>query len=171
MKVDRSGCRADLLAAVRLPSHQEVVLRAACDGLVELKERAAADELASLLDQPSSAIRRAILIGAIARLKPDDSTLFERLGKQLDNRRANVRQATVEALVGLGDPKAIEVLLARRDKAEDSSRMLRAIDEGVATLRTKEQTIEKLTKQIDDLRSQNRDIEQRLKKLEATQKK
>jgi hypothetical protein len=36
VKIDRGGCRGELVAALRTPSHQDVILRAACDGLVEL---------------------------------------------------------------------------------------------------------------------------------------
>ena len=171
VKVDRSGCRAELLAALRTPSQQEVILKAACDGLVELKDRASGDEIASLLDQSNSALRRTVLIGALARLKTDDPKVVERLDKQLDNRRASVRQATIESLVALGDPRAIDVLQARRDKEEDSSRLLRALDEGITTLRAKELDFEKLKTEIESLRSENRKLDERLKKLEDVQKK
>jgi aminopeptidase N len=170
-KTDRSGCRADLLAALKTPSHQDVILRAARDGLVDLKDRAAADDISALLEQPTTEMRRTILIGGLARLKPDDPAVLEQLGKQLDNRRVPVRQAAIEALVSTGDPRAIDVLQKRREKEEDSSRMLRAIDDGVTTLRTKEHDIEKLSKEIDTLKSQNRSLEDRLKKLEEAQKK
>jgi HEAT repeat protein len=149
----------------------ENILSAACNALVDLKDRAAADDIASLLEQPTSAMRRTILTGALARLKTDDPTVFEQLGKQLDSRRSQVRQATIQALVNTGDPRAIDVLLKRREKEEDSSRMLRAIDDGVATLRTKEHNYEVLTKEVDALKSQNRSLEDRLKKLEEAQKK
>jgi aminopeptidase N len=170
-KVDRNGCRADLIAALKTPSHQEVILRAACDGLVDLKDRSSADEIAKLLDQPVSAQRRAALTGALARLKPDDRAVAERLHKQLDNRRGNVRQATIDALVAMGDPAAIEVLLARRAKNEDPSRILRALDEGIEKLRAKENNLDSLNKELDTLRTQNRQLEERLKKLESAQKK
>jgi len=170
-KIDRSGCRADLLAALKTPSHQEVILSAACAGLADLKDRSAADEISSLLEQQTTPLRREILIGELARLKPDDPSTIERLEKQLDNRRAFVRQSAVQALVATGDPRAIDVLQKRRDKAEDSSRLLRAIDDGIATLRTKEHNLEQLTKEIDTLKSQNRSLEDRLKKLEDAQKK
>src|SRR5262249_42135290 len=71
-KIDRSGRRPELLAALRTPSHLENILSAACNALVDLKDRAAADDIASLLEQPTSAMRRTILTGALARLKTDD---------------------------------------------------------------------------------------------------
>jgi aminopeptidase N len=170
-KVDKSGGRTELLAALRTPSHQEVVLKAACDGLVDVKDRASADEMSAQLDQSTSALRSSILIGAMARLKPDDSATVERLDKQLDNRRGSVRQAAVDTLVSIGDPRAIEVLLARRAKGEDAPRIVRSIDEAVATLRTKEQNIQQLTKEVDTLKAQNQKFEERIKKLEEAQKK
>ncbi len=171
VKIDRNGCRAELLAALRTPSHQDVILKAACDGLVELKDRAAADEMSAMLDQPSSPLRRAILLGSLARLKNDDPTLAEKLDKQLDNNRASVRRAAVDALVSLGDPRAISVLLARRAKEQDPARLIRAIDDGVEELRTKERNIAQLTKEVESLKSQNRSLDERLKKLEEAKKK
>jgi ubiquinone biosynthesis protein UbiJ len=71
----------------------------------------------------------------------------------------------------VGDPRAIQVLLARRAKEQDPARLLRAIDEGVEQLRAKERNLEQLAKEVESLKSQNRSLEERLKKLEAAQKK
>jgi HEAT repeat protein len=171
VKIDRNNCRAELLTALRTTSHQDVVLRAACDGLVELKDRSAASELAAQLDQPATPIHKTILLGALARLKSDDADLFERLGKQLDNTRSSVRRAAIEALVASGDPQAIPILQARRAKEQDPSRLLRTIDEGIEELRTKVRSVEQLTKEVETLKSQNHSLEERIKKLEDARKK
>jgi aminopeptidase N len=171
VKIDRSGCRAELLAALRTPSHQDVILKAACDGLVELKDRAAEEEISTLLDQPGGPMHQAILLGALARLKSDDANVFDRLSKQLDNHRASVRRATIDALVSLGDPRAIAILQARRAKEQDPARLLRAIDDGIEELRTKERNLDALTKEVEALRNQNRLLDERLKKLEDSRKK
>jgi aminopeptidase N len=170
-KVDRTGCRTELLAALKTPSHQEVILKAACDSLVDLKDRSSADEITKQLDVQTTAQRRATLTGALARLKSDDPAVMERLRKQIDNRRANVRSATIDALVATGDPSAIEVLVARREKNEDPLRIVRALDEGIEKLRTTPKEVEQLNKEMDALRTQNRQLEDRIKKLETSQKK
>jgi hypothetical protein len=141
-------------------------LKAACDGLVELKDRSSVDELLALVDQPCTPMHRAVLLGTLARLKSDDLALVERLDKQLDNNRASVRRATIDALVSVGDPRAIQVLLARRAKDQDPARLVRAIDDAVEELRAKEHNIEQLTKEIESLKSQNHTLDELLRKRE-----
>jgi aminopeptidase N len=169
--VDHDGCRADLLAALGVPSYQEVILRAACDGLAEMKDQSAVPVLLALVNQPSSALRRVVFIGALARLKSDDASIVTRLDKQLDNSRPMVRGSAVDALVKLGDPRAIELLVARRAKEKRYGRLSRAIDEALVTLRAKQGTIDELSKQVESLRAQNRLLEERVKKLEESSKK
>ncbi len=135
VKVDRDGCRADLLAALGVPSHREAILQAASEGLVDLKDLSAVPVLLALENQPSSALRRVIVIGALARLKSDDASIVARLDKELDNSRPMVRGSAVDALVKLGDPRAIELLVARRAKEKRYGRLSRAIDKALVTLR------------------------------------
>ena len=59
VKLDRAGSHEVLLAALARDSHQDVVLKAACDGLVELKESSAVEPLAALLEKPLAPSRRA----------------------------------------------------------------------------------------------------------------
>jgi aminopeptidase N len=171
VKIDHDGCRADLILALGVPSYQEVILRAACDGLAELKDQSAVPALLALETQASSAQRRVVLIGALARLKSDDASIVTRLDKQLDNSRPMVRSAAVEALVNLGDPRAIEPLVARRAKEKGYGRLSRAIDEALTKLRAKQGTLDELSKQVESLRNQNRLLEERLQKVEAAIKK
>src|SRR5262249_35852867 len=72
VKVDHDGCRADLLAALNVPSHNEVILRAATDGFAEIKDATVVPVLLALESQQSNFLRRVIIIGALAQLNRDD---------------------------------------------------------------------------------------------------
>jgi HEAT repeat protein len=169
--VDHDGCRADLLAALGVPSYQEVILRAACAGLAEMKDQSAVPVLLALVNQPSSALRRVVVIGALGRLKSDDASIVARLDKELDNSRPMVRGFAVDALVKVGDPRAIELLVALRAKEKRYGRLSRAIDEALVTLRAKQGTIDELSKRVESLRGQNQLLLERVKKLEESIKK
>ena len=77
-----------------------------------------------------------------------------------------MKKAAIEALVAIGDPGAIDVLLEAR-KRQETSGMGRSIDEAIEKLREKSKGIDQLQKQLEQLRQQNRKLEERLKKLEA----
>ena len=165
-KVDHDNCLPEHIDATKLVSHQQVVLKAAIDGLVKLKNPQGGSQLAALLDQDNSPARRAVLIGGLARLKPDDAKVHKQLHAELDNDRRNVKKAALDALVAIGDPSAIDVLLEAR-KRQETSGMVRTIDEAIDKLREKSKGIDKLQKQLEQLQQQNRKLEERLKKLEA----
>lgn len=165
-KVDRDNCLEEHLAAAEIISHRQVVLRAAIDGLVKLKDPQGAESLSTLLAMENTPARRAVLIGGLARMKPDDAETLKQLHAELDNDRRSVKRAAIDALVAIGDPGAIDVLLEARNRQE-SSGMVRSIDEAIEKLREKNKSIDQLQKQVEQLRQQNRKLEERLKKLEA----
>lgn len=167
VQVDREHCTPDLLAALEVDSHDEVVLHAACAGLAEVKEShsQAKARLAQMLEQPLRPDRRVAVIGALCQLNPDNSQLADRLRKELENDRSSVRTAAINALVEIGDPKSADLLREFRGK-QGSPRMIRAVDDALARLRGKEQGVETLRKETETLRQQNRELEQRLKNLE-----
>lgn len=165
MKVDRNGCLPDLLAAVETPSHNEQVLLAAVDGLVELKSTDAVPRLVAQLDRRPDPHRRTVLIASLARLKPDDPAYLDRLKESLGNERVFVRRASVDALVALGNPTAISWLTEQRGREQQRS-LITAIDEAIEKLRQKSNDLETLRKELDELRRLNRQLEERLKKLE-----
>ncbi len=165
-KVDHDNCEAAQLAALPVVSRRQEVLKAGIDSLVKLKSLAAAERISELLEQDISPERRVVLIGGLARLKPDDADVLEKLYDQLGNDRTSVRRKAIEAMVEVGDPQAIDVLLSKRAEQETPG-MIRAIDEAIEKLREKSKGIEQLQKQIEKLQQQNRKLEERLKKLEA----
>ena len=169
VQVDRAGCRTELLAAMPRESHEEVILKAAADGLAELGDQEAAQQFRALLDGPSAPRRRAAVMGALATLGQGDPKVTQSLGRQLDDARYWVRTAACEALGKTGDPEgapaAIELLLARRDK-EPFPRVLRVLDDNLAKLRQKQDKLEKVRQQLEGLQKENRQLEERLKKLE-----
>ena len=164
-RVDAENCEKDLLAALTVSSHNDVIVRAAVDGLVERKSSKGVEQLAELLSKPQPAERRANYITALARLKPEDPTYQELLRKLLSSDRGNVRRAVIDAIVEVGPPKAAEWLLERRSK-ESIPRMIQAVDQGLERLRVKQEESVRLRKEIEDVRKQNKALEERLKKLE-----
>lgn len=165
-KVDHDNCFPEHFTAAQVLSHRQVVLKAAIDGLVKLKDSRGVERLSALLDQDNTPARRAVLIGGLARMKPNDSDTLKQLHEQLDNDRRNVKRAAIDALVAIGDPAAIDVLLENR-KRQETSGMVRSIDEAIEKLREKSKGVDQLQKQLEQLRQQNRKLEERLKKLEA----
>ena len=165
VKVDRKGCRHDLLAAIERASHREVVLKAAADGLADLDDGVAVPKLLAMLESPTTPYRRIAVLRALAKLAGDDIGVTEILGRQADDARREVRSAAYEALAETGDPAAIDLLLARREK-EENARMIQTIDDNLAKLREKQTQLGKLRKQIGSLEQENRKLEERLKKLE-----
>lgn len=167
-RVDAERCENDLLAALTVSSHNDVVVRAAVDGLVERKSVKGAEQLAELLAKPQPAERRANYVAALARLKPEETEYQDLLRKLLHSDRGNVRRAVIDAIVEVGPPKAAEWLLERRSK-ESIPRMIQAVDQGLERLRAKQEESMKLRKEIEEMRKQNKSLEDRLKKLEQRQ--
>lgn len=166
VKIDRDGCRDDLLAALSQASHDEVILRAACDGLVELKDSAAADAVARLLEGPISPQRRGVLIASLARLRPDDAAALDRLHALLNNARPHVRRAAIDAIGQIGNASSLDALQTRRDR-EELPGLVNAIDEAVEKIRDRLKEPDALRKELEQLRKQNQQLEQRLRKLEG----
>jgi aminopeptidase N len=166
VKVDRENCRADLLAALDQSSQNAVILKAATDGLIELRETSAVDPLKQKLAGKLRPDERVVAISALARLKPDDAALMDQLKAELDNDRRNVRRTAMEALVSIGAPDSIAWLQARRAKEENPG-AVRAIDEALEKLRSAQKPLVDVQKEVDRLRDENRKLEERLKKLEG----
>ena len=165
VKVDRANCEQELLAGIDTGSHRQVVLKAAADGLVQLKSSKAEKRLQAMLDESITPEQRVAVIGALARLKPDDSTAIELLVKQLENDRRHVREAAIGSLVEIGGATAIEALQNRRGK-EQSIRVVQKLDEAIEKIRENDRDVEKLQSEVEKLRKQNHEMEDRLKKLE-----
>jgi aminopeptidase N len=165
VKVDRDRCKPDLLAALAMPSYRDEIFRAAAAGLNELKDNEAVAKWRAMLVEKLTSEHRAAVIEAIAHAKPDDAATKELLKQQLEHRRLNIRRQTVNTLLELSDPSTIAWLQARRDY-EESPRMVQQIDEAIEKLRGKEKQNEPIKKELDELREKNRQLEERLKKLE-----
>jgi aminopeptidase N len=166
VKIDREQCHEALLAAVARDSHQDVILKAACDGLVELKHPAADAALARLLDQPLSPTRRQTVIGGLARLKPHDPEALKRLHDQLANDRATVRRAAVETLAKAGNLSSLDELQKLRGR-EEVPRSIRTIDDAMAKIRERLAMGDTLRDEFEKLRRENEALRQRLEKLES----
>ena len=135
------------------------------DGLVDLKSTEAVARLAELLGQKLDPQRRVIVVGGLARLKADDVVAVDRLREQLSNERTFVRRSAMDAIVAVGQPRTIAWLTEQRGR-EHSRGMITALDEAVEKLRIKSNDLGTLRKELEDLRRVNRQLEERLKKLE-----
>lgn len=166
MKVDRDGCSADLLAALNRKSHRQVIVKAALEGLVELKNDKAANQVEALLAVRSRPNRQAVLAGGLARLQPDDKDARQQLLDLLGDDRRGVRSIAVNAIVAIGDPAAIESLEKKRDEVETPGAR-RALDDAIEKLTAKRgKGDDELKKELAALRKQNDALEERLEKLE-----
>jgi aminopeptidase N len=170
LQIDRANCQADLRAAFPQSSHGEVILRAVCDGLVELKDPELDERVTAELAQSISPTRRVVLLGALAKLNPNDPEALKRLHAQLQSKRREVRRAALESVVAVGSPTSVEVLAARRAQ-EVSPRAVRAYDEAINRVKEKVQSGERAKAELESLRKKYEEVEQRLKELEAKSQK
>ena len=155
----------DLFQALQQDSYRNLILRAAVDGLINIKAESAETTLRSTLEESLTPDRRVAVIAALARLHPEDPELLRQLYDQLGNDRRSVRRAAINAIVKIGDPAAIDVLLRYRDR-EETAGALRAYDDAISNLREKQKGFNALRKETTALRKRNRELEERLKKLE-----
>ena len=106
------------------------------------------------------------VLRAIAKLGGGTGAIVEAIALQLDDERGTVRAAAVAALGESGNPAAIEPLLKRRNE-EESPRLLAAIDSAVKKLRSATD-LDKLQRQLQSLEQTNRELEERIGKLEES---
>lgn len=166
-KIDREHVADDLLKALDTPGHQQVILKAACDGLVDLKEERAIARLQKMLEGKLRPEERVVVIGALARLKADDEAVLALLKKEIDNDRAPVRRAAIDTLASLGRPESLDWLREKRQR-EETPGMVRTLDEAIRKLEEaqKEKSLTEVKKEVDELRKANRALQERLQKLE-----
>lgn len=164
--LDKEGARELLRKALSQDSHKEVIFKAAVEKLAEAKDSTLISSLTKMLDQPLDPERRVTIIGALARLKPGDAAALKLLHEQLNNERSSVRRSAIDALVQAADPSSIAFLENRRG-SEVLPRMVRSLDEAVTKIKDKQKGTDLLLQEVEKLRKQNFELEERLKKLEA----
>lgn len=163
--LDKEGSRELLRKAISQDSHKEVIFKAAVDKLIDANDTTIVESLTKLLDQKLDPERRVAVVAALARLKPGDASTLKLLHDQLSNERMNVRRTAVDAIAQVADPSSIAVLEARRGE-EVMPRMVRTLDEAATKIRDKQKGTDALLKEVERLRKQNNELEERLKKLE-----
>lgn len=166
VKVDRVPSEADLLAALDRPSHQDVIFQAVCDGLVELKSSTGGQKLGERLDKKLSPQERVLTIAALARLNPSETKFQQQLRDLLSNERGNVRRAAIDALGANGHPQSLEWLREQRGK-ETRPRMIKSLDDAIDKIAAKNKDADQMRRELDELRRLNRQLEERLRKLES----
>jgi len=133
VKVDRKNSERDLVAALKLRSHRQVILQAAIAGLVDLKAKKAAAEIGVLLTETISLDRRVALTNGYGRLKTNNENANKQLIVQVGSQRSKLRDATAKALVGVNATGAISALEGQIDRENDSQ-----------TLKTLKESLKKL---------------------------
>jgi aminopeptidase N len=165
VKIDREGCSEDLLAAMQCPSDGEVILKAAAEGLVEIQATGVKQQLLDRLEAPSSYQQRTAVLQALAKVGEGDPAITKVLLEQLEDQRHTVRLAAIVALGHTGDLDAIGPLQKRRAK-ETRPSSIKLIDDTIAKLRNRT-TVDRLRKDVESLRGENRNLRHRVEKLET----
>ena len=172
----KSEARADLVAALKRPSHREAIRRAAVRRLAGIKkwsddERAELVRLFLPLTAPEQdAGLRSAAYSGLARVGKGDDAVFEALKNALETPLPWLRVQVIGALAELFDERAVEVLTKRRrlEGVHGPMRPRDAIDRALRKLRG-EPELEKLQGQFDRLEKSYKYLEERLKVLEEPQ--
>ena len=166
--IDGVGAVPDLIAALSRPSANESILRTAASALSSANRNEAIEPIQKLLQGNPSADRRIILLGALAALKGADAESLKVFESQLNHARPTVRRAAFDAIAAVGNRSAIGTLQTRRT-LESTPSMTKAIDAAIEKLQatTTSEKEQKLLSEVEQLKKQNQELEERLRKLEA----
>lgn len=168
-KIDAAGAKPDLVAALELPSHRDVILKAAAESLADKPDDAIRDKLLAMLSTPSMPSRRAAVMDAVAKFGKGNPAVTKQIAAFLDDSRPRVRIAAVVALGNTGDPGAID-LLAKARNAESRPRNVRLFDDAIEKLNNGKDAASVRT-DLDKLREENDSLRDRVRKLEEAVKK
>ncbi|ADB18199.1 Peptidase M1 membrane alanine aminopeptidase [Pirellula staleyi DSM 6068] len=164
VKIDAKQCRELLLASCERESHRDVILKAAVDGLVELKDQSAITPLAAMLDKPLASPRRTAIIIALAKLDPTSDDVMTKLEKGLASRRSEVRRASIDAVAELGQLRSIKPLEELRSR-EERRATIESIDEAIGKIRSAQNQNSELVKQVERLQKETADLQRKLEKI------
>jgi aminopeptidase N len=167
-KIDAAGARPDLVAALEMPSHQDVILKAASESLADKPDDAVRDKLLAMLDSPSTPSRRAAIMDAVAKFGKGSPAVTKQIAAFVDDRRPRVRIAAINALGNTGDPAAAEILAKFRDK-ESRPRTVRLIDDAIKKL-NEAKSAAAARSDVEKLRDENKALRDRVEKLEKATK-
>ncbi|HEX4457316.1 MAG TPA: HEAT repeat domain-containing protein, partial [Polyangia bacterium] len=162
-----------LQEAMSRPSYLDVIRSMCFAGMAELRdERGVEIAIAACkYGEPVTGRRAAIsLLGALgAEFPPHQRRARETLSELLEDPDFRVRIAAVEALNGLGDSHAVGALKRAEHKDLDgrvrrrAREVARLLSEGA----TKDSQVRTLRDSVEKLQDENRELKERLSKLEA----
>lgn len=158
-----------LIAALEKESYQEVVRSAVMDGLGELKDPRGLEVSRDWSKYGKPQAVRSAALAASAKLGEDRKDTVEFLADYLYDPWLRVRLRAVDALETLGDYKAVPFLQQMIDREMDA-RVRRSAKEAIASIREEakpKQEAQKLREDVDKMREENRNLIDRLEKLEA----
>lgn len=167
VKLTPEQAPAILVQHMATVSRGEVVLRAAVDGLLELKSPEALAQFQKHLEG-SAAERKTILLGGIARLKPREQLATAPLVQALQSPRRSVRSVAISTLVALQDPQFIAPLQEARQR-ETLPALTRELDDAIAKLQGQKNSHDPIKAQLEELRKENEALKKRLDGIEAKQ--
>lgn len=167
-KTKRPEALEVLLGALSLDSYGEVVRQGVMQGLAELGQEGALEEVKKWASYGRPHQVRAAAVRCLAKLGKGKEWAFDLLVEALKDYWYAVRIAAAEGLKQWGDAKAIP-FLEEALKRELQGRVRRAIREALHRLRTPiaSQELDKLRQEIERLREENTKLRERLERLEA----
>lgn len=165
-------------AALQADSHGEVIRQAALRSLARVESPAAFDLLLEWTRPGHHRDCRRAAIAAIAarfgRIEPSDqqqTAAIEALAGYLQTERPRIRRAAADALRDLGSTgtPALDVLdaLARHDANLRVRTAARSAAEAIRSGDTSEGQVRDLRKELEELREQNRELTERLDRIEV----
>jgi aminopeptidase N len=167
-KIDAERAKPDLVAALELPSHHDVILKAASESLADKPDDVIRDKLLAMLSAPSTPSRRAAIMDAVAKFGKGSPAVTKQIAAFVDDSRPRVRIAAINALGNTGDPAAAEILAKFRDK-ESRPRTVRLIDDAIEKLNDAKEAAESRS-DVEKLKHENKTLRDRVEKLEKDAK-
>jgi aminopeptidase N len=162
-----------LVAVMDRPSYLDAIRSQALAGMAELRDERAIDLALSATRYGEPVVGRRAAIGALGSLgaehAPRKRQVLERLTELLEDPDFRARIAAVEALRVLGDPAATGAL--RRAEGRDLDgrvrRRAREVCRALAEGAKQNEAVKSLRDSVEKLESQNRDLKERVLKLES----
>ncbi len=161
---------AALEKALTKESYGEVIRAGAFDGFAELKDEKAIPILKEWIKYGKPQPARAAAISALGKLGEGKPDVVDLLIDLLDDSWLRVRLRAIDALEQFGDAKAIPALARRRDKELDG-RVTRRCREAIIAIQQHKgpaDEVKKLRDEMEKLGKDNRDLRDRLDRIEAT---
>ncbi len=162
-----------LVAAMTRPSYLDVIQSMCLSGMAELRDERGIEIALEAARYGKPVIGRRAAIAALGALGAEHAQhkrrVRETLVELLDDRDFRARIAAVEALRVLGDPEAVDALgrAERKDLDGRVRRRAREVARKLAEGSAQDEQLHSLRDAVEKLQDENRELKERLMKLEA----